>query len=98
PSVEGVRTCYGFHDNDFRRMQHVHGAVRCSSKGLQLLVNPYCAGRDNLRRSQFHVLMKSKAAVIDPECEEERREAWLVARDWDRFDNPPDAGVYVIRK
>lgn len=98
PSVEGVKTCYGFHDNDFRRMPHVHGAVRCSPGGLLLLVNPYCSDQKALRKSRFYELMETESAVIDPEQEEDRDEAWLVTNDWDRFDDPPDTRAYVVHK
>lgn len=98
PSVEGMKTCYGYCDNDFRRMPHVHGAVRCSSRGMRLLVNPYCSEREKLRESRFYELMGSKSAITDPEHEEQRGEAWLVDDDWGSFGDPPDATAYLIRK
>lgn len=98
PSVDGVKTCYGFYTNDFRRMPHVHGAVLCSPRGLSLLVNPYSIDQQNLRGSQLYQLMAGESAVVDPEREEERGGAWLVANNWDCFDSPPDATAYVNRK
>lgn len=98
PSFKGIKTCYGYHNNDFRRMPHVHGAILCAPNGFRLIVNHYSPEQDRLRSSHLYQLLTEESAVTDPALEEQGGEAWLVASDWETYGNPADSCAYVRYK
>lgn len=77
-----TRPCFYYSGNDFRRMQHVHGAILCCRSGLRLLLNSFCPSREQFRSSSLYRRFADSGVAIDPELLESDGAAFVIGADF----------------